>query len=120
VQSELLAKSPTADVRRYAVWFDMLPGDARWRWDGGGLTDPRVQHFWDEHKKIGTWFSENLTDSDSPTWDFYALYPPDARDLASPTSMGGPIIGRRDALQAALDWMLASADRPIAAQVDPT
>jgi hypothetical protein len=120
VQNEILAKNPTADVRVYAVWFDMFPGDARWRWDGGGLTDPRVQHFWDEQKSVGMWFSDNLTDSDSPTWDFYALYSPDARDLASPTSMGGSIISRREALQAALSTMLARADQPLAAEVHPT
>jgi hypothetical protein len=106
VQNEILDKNPTADVRVYVVWFDMFPGDARWRWDGGGMTDPRVLHFWDEQKTVGSWFSANLTDRGSPTWDFYVLYGPDAPDLASPSSMGGTILGRRDALQAALRPLL--------------
>jgi hypothetical protein len=107
VQHEFLNKNPSADIRVYAVWFNMFPGDARWRWDGGGLTDPRVLHFWDEHKTVGTWFSMNLTDRDEPTWDFYALYEPSTPDLRSPSSMGGTIVDRRDTLQAALTAMLA-------------
>jgi hypothetical protein len=102
VQNEILSKNPSADLRVYVVWFNMFPGDARWRWDGDGMTDPRVTHFWDEQKTIGTWFSTNLTDRGSPTWDFYALYRPDTPDLVSPSSMGGTIIGRRDELQTAL------------------
>ena len=102
MQNEILSTNPSADLRVYAVWFDMYPGDARWRWDGDGMTDPRVAHFWDEQKAVGTWFSANLTHRGSPTWDFFAVYPPDAADLSAPTKMGGTIIGRRNELQAAL------------------
>jgi hypothetical protein len=108
VQNEILTKHPAADLDVYVVWFDMYPGDARWRWDGGGLTDPRVTHFWDEDKTVGTWFSPNLTHRKAPTWDFFALYPAGARDLASPGSTGGTIIGDRDELQSALGPILAS------------
>ncbi len=107
MQNEILAKSPSADLRVYAVWFNMYPGDARWRWDGDGLVDSRVVHFWDEQKTIGTWFSTNLTHRGSPTWDFYALYPPGARDLAAPSSMGSTIIARRDQLSASLQPLIA-------------
>ena len=93
----------------YVVWFNMYPGDARWRWDGDGLTDPRVTHYWDEQKTVGTWFSANLTGRDSPTRDFYALYAPDARDLSAPSTMGGSIISRRAALQSALEPVLATS-----------
>jgi hypothetical protein len=113
VQNEILNKHQTADLDVYVVWFNMYPGDARWRWDGDGLTDPRVTHFWDEQKTVGTWVSENLTHRGSPTWDFYALYPPDARDLSSPSSMGGTIIGRRTALESALGGLLAAVRAPL-------
>jgi hypothetical protein len=109
VQSDILSNYPTADLDVYVVWFNMYPGDARWRWDGGGIIDPRVVHYWDESKSVGTWFSANLTGRGSPTWDFYALYPPDARDLSKPTSMGGTIISRRAELQSALGPLLATA-----------
>lgn len=108
MQNELLSKNPSADVRVYAIWFDMFPGDARWRWDGDGMTDPRVAHFWDEQKTVGTWFSAHLTNRGSPTWDFYALYRTDALDLTSPSSMGGTIINRRAELQTALRSLQAS------------
>src|SRR5258708_1028759 len=91
----------------WVVFSSMFPCDARWRWDGVGMADSRVMHLWDEQKTVGTWFSANLTQRDSPTWDFYALYRPDARDLASQSSMGGTIISRHDELQAALMPLLA-------------
>ena len=108
MQNEILSKHPAADLDVYVVWFNMFPGDARWRWDGDGMTDPRVVHYWDEQKSVGTWFSANLTRRGSPTWDFYALYAPDARDLAAPSSMGGTIISRRAELQSALSPVLAA------------
>ena len=109
MQNEILSKHPAADLDVYVVWFNMFPGDARWRWDGDGMTDPRVVHYWDEQKRVGTWFSANLTGRGSPTWDFYAVYPPDTHDLSTPSSMGGSIIGRRAQLQSALDPFLATS-----------
>jgi hypothetical protein len=106
VQNDILANNSAADLRVYAVWFNMYTGDARWRWDGDGLVDPRVAHFWDEQKTVGNWFSTNLTHRGSPTWDFYALYAPDARDLNAPLSMGGTIINRRDQLNTSLRPLL--------------
>jgi hypothetical protein len=102
VQKNILASDPNADLRVYSVWFDMYPGDARWRWDGGGLTDPRVTHYWDEQKSVGSWFSTNLTYEKAPTWDFYALYDGEAKDLNKPMSMGGSIIGERSELASAV------------------
>ena len=37
MQHQILQKDPTADLKVYAVWFNMYPGDARWRWDGESL-----------------------------------------------------------------------------------
>jgi hypothetical protein len=96
----------------YAVWFNMLYGDSRDRWDGDGMTDPRVTHFWDQQKTVGNWFSQNVTHARGTMWDFYALYTPDARDLAAPTSFaggaqgGGTIIGHHDQLAAAIARLL--------------
>jgi hypothetical protein len=109
VQNDILNNYPAADLDVYVVWFNTYPGDAPWRWDGGGMTDRRVVHYWDEQKSVGTWFSANLTGRGSPTWDFYVLYPPDARDLSKPTSMVGTIISRRAELQSALGPLLATA-----------
>ena len=96
----------------YVVWFNMLFGDSRDRWDGDGLVDPRVRHFWDEQKVVGNWYSANITHGKGTTWDFYALYGPDATWDANPpraVSQGGTIIGRRDQLQTAISPLLRTA-----------
>jgi hypothetical protein len=80
----------------------MLFGDSRSRWDGDGMVDPRVVHLWDEQKVVGNWFSANVTHARGTTWDFYALYDPQASSLSTPISTGGTIIGHREQLQAAL------------------
>jgi hypothetical protein len=108
VQQEILSKNSQADLRVYAVWFNMLFGDSRGAWTGDGLVDPRVRHFWDEQKAVGNWFSANVTHRGGTTWDFYALYPPEARDLATPASMGGTIIGRHSRLESTIAPLLAS------------
>jgi hypothetical protein len=102
VQHQVLDANPAANLQVYAVWFNMLYGDSRDGWDGNGLTDQRVLHFWDEQKLVGNWFSTNVTHARGTTWDFYALYGPDAGGLAAPASMGGAIIARRDQLQSAI------------------
>jgi hypothetical protein len=106
VHSEILSKHPQVDLQVYAVWFNMLFGDSRGAWDGDGLDDPRVLHFWDEQKVVGNWFSTNVTRNPGTTWDFYALYGADAVDLAKPLSMGGTIISQREKLAAAIKPLL--------------
>jgi hypothetical protein len=95
----------------YAVWFNMLYGDSRDSWDGAGMTDARVQHFWDQQKVIGNWFSSVLQREET-TWDFYAVYGPDATWGADPPkalSQGGTIISRTNQLQLAINPLLRAA-----------
>jgi hypothetical protein len=92
----------------YAVWFDMLFGDDRSKWDGDGMADPRVSHLWDEQKTVGTWYSANVTHRGQTTWDFYALYATDARDLGAPLAMGGTIIGDHERLVASIRPLLTA------------
>ena len=87
----------------------MLFGDSRDRWDGDGLVDPRVRHFWDEHKLVGNWYSASVLHHAGTTWDFYAVYGPDATWSSEPPraiSQGATIISHRDQLQAALAPLL--------------
>ncbi len=76
------------------------------------MTDPRVVHLWDEQKVVGNWFSANVTHAQGTTWDFYALYGPEASDLSTPVSKGGTIIGRHEELQEAVQKLLGSAATP--------
>lgn len=114
VQHDLLAKYPKADVRVYAIWFDMFPGDARDTWPPNLLTDSRVVQWWDEPKAVGTFFGSSkpklqprLTADSNGTggnilWDSYLLFGTDARWDDFPTGLrqwGRTIVAARDTLR---------------------
>ena len=61
-QENLLATHTKSDVRVFAIWFKMYPGDNIDTWPRMLLRDPRVQHRWDEPKAAGRWFLEHLKD----------------------------------------------------------
>lgn len=51
------------------------------------ITDPRVEHFWDEQKVVGRWFAKQdnpQADDSDIVWDAYLLYGPDAQWNARP------------------------------------
>ena len=109
MQQEILDKNVSPNLRIYAIWFNMLAGDSREGWDGGGLIDPRVVHFWDEQKVVGNWFAAQVTQSHGTDWDVYFLYGPQARWDSQPSpliSSGGTIIGKRTQLQASIAPLL--------------
>lgn len=108
MQDEILAKNPTPNLRVYTVWFDMLFGDSRSKWDGDGMADPRVVHYWDEKKVVGNWYSANVTHRQDTTWDFFALYGPNATDLTKPLDRGSTIIGSHADLAASIRPLLAA------------
>jgi len=114
VQNELLAKYPEADLRVYAVWFNMYPGDMRSRWPPDLLTDARAIHRWDEAKAVGQWYAP-VTASIRPElaagsrwqdgtilWDAYLLYGAEAKWSDAPTTglirWGRTIVAGRDTL----------------------
>jgi hypothetical protein len=117
VQKELLAKYPTADMRVYAVWFNMYPGDARSKWPPSLLTDARVTHRWDERKLAGRWYGERAASMRSQLtpeskwegeilWDSYLLYGADAKWDDAPTDLihwGRSIVAGRETLRQDLD-----------------
>lgn len=113
MQNELLNRYPDANLRVYAVWFDMYPGDARSKWPASLLTDERVTHLWDEGKLVGRWYGERATTMRSRLsagsawngqilWDSYLLYAGDAQWTDAPTNLiqwGRTIVAGREALQ---------------------
>jgi hypothetical protein len=77
-------------LRVYAIWFNMYPGDSRQRWPNALLTDARVRHYWDSERTIGQLYlqllpamwpkrSPDVTVPEADAlWDAYMLYRPEA------------------------------------------
>jgi hypothetical protein len=105
VRTNVLDAHPSARLRVYVVWFDMLPGDDR-RWtDLQVLNDRRVTNYWDSAKATGRFYAEKVNGYPGVEWDSYFLYGPDARwsDTPAPQlSSGGSVLGASDQLAAAV------------------
>jgi hypothetical protein len=96
VQSDILDRNQAANVHVYVVWFKMLAGDSRQRWDAAVISDPRAVHLWDQNRAAGQWFATNVDQTGYIAWDVYYLYGPDARWDGRPgplVSSGSTIIG---------------------------
>lgn len=119
MQEELLAANTDADLRVYAVWFEMFPGDARQGWPSEVITNERVRHYWDEEKALGSWYGDRIGDmksqlvpesrgvgDDAILWDAYLVYGPEARWAEVPTGLrrwGRTVIGTRESLRSAVE-----------------
>lgn len=123
MQTELLEKYPAAQLRVYAVWFNMYPGDSRSKWPATLLSDSRVIHRWDEPKAVGTWYATRTTSmrpqltpgskwGDGPVlWDSFLLYGEDGQWDDAPTSLihwGRTIAAGRETLRADFEKLFAS------------
>ena len=112
-----MAKHPKAELRVYAVWFNMVWRDSRARWRSDLLTDPRVTHFWDERRETGRWFLDEVTRREGAQveWDAYFVYPPSARWDAAPaplTGWGRTVLGNQEGLRRALLPLLEIPPKP--------
>jgi len=91
----------------------MYRGDARSAWPASLLTDPRVVHFWDEQKVVGTWFGKQPDytglSNGSVLWDAFLLYGAEARWDDKPShliSTGRTIVAKREELRKSLPPLL--------------
>jgi hypothetical protein len=122
VQEELLAKRKNADVRVYAIYFEVVHDDegAKSRVDPRTLFgDSRVRVFWDESRVAGRWFDENVTklgerqgEQGRVEWDAFILYGQDAKWGEEPPdaiSWGRTVYEERERLAQDLDSVLGSA-----------
>jgi hypothetical protein len=102
----VLDKNRSADIRVYAVWFEVLAGDGRSLWSPELLTDERVTHLCDATAEVGRSFG----DADEYdryvrgplAWDIFFLYGPDAQWEEVPlpvVASGSTIIARKDWLK---------------------
>ncbi|HSR67597.1 MAG TPA: hypothetical protein VLU25_06615 [Acidobacteriota bacterium] len=110
MQTEILEEHPEEELEVYAVWFNMLSSDSRSGWPEDLLTDPRVQHFWDESRIAGLWYGENVTKKQQGhvEWDAYFLYGSDAvwDGEAEMISWGRTIVSTRAELKENLTRLL--------------
>jgi hypothetical protein len=121
VQEEILDKYPELDLRVYAVWYEMYPGDSPRAFPSAQklMPDARVQHFWDQPKATGRWFKANVPSDykGKIMWDAYYLYGPDVtweRTPGAPLAWGRTILETRKALLeqiAALDEVQGQRSR---------
>ena len=117
-QQHLLDDHPRAELRVYAIWFNMYPGDARSKWPGHLLTDSRVVHYWDRERVVGTRYLSHLpallerraaatmAPTDDALWDAFFVYEPGAtwqEPVPVPLSWGYPIMLTRDQLTADIE-----------------
>jgi len=110
VQHDILAAHPTAKLRVYAVWFNMLWGDSRGGWDSTLLADQRVTHYWDAQRQVGSWLGQQLVGDSTILWDHYLLFGPDARWEQAPgplLSEGGTVVATEQQLTQAIGPLLA-------------
>jgi hypothetical protein len=80
VGEHILKKYPENDIEVYAIWFNMIPGDRKDKWNPKALDDKRVRHYWDEKRVLGKWISKNVDACDhlGPIdWDSYYLFDED-------------------------------------------
>jgi hypothetical protein len=125
VQKDVLDAHKDAQLRVYAVWFDMVEGDARDRWPPELLTDRRVVHFWDEERTVGRFFarrtqSEEMENALTPNsnglgqavlWDSYLVFGPESRWEDEPGGIrrwGRTINRTRQGLLDAVNALLAA------------
>ncbi len=119
VQKEILDARPEADLRVYAIYFEMVEDDrgAKSRVKPSDLLDdPRVTSFWDDGRIAGRWFDENVTklgerqgDPDRIEWDSFILFGREARWGDTPpdhVSWGRPLVQEAGRLNADLGGVL--------------
>lgn len=99
VRENVLKKYPEAELEVYVVWFSMIPGDRKERWNPEILDDKRVTQYWDEKRVLGKWISKNIdgcTHLGPIDWDSYYLFDSDGKwseVFEGVKACGSPILG---------------------------
>ena len=111
MREQILQEYPTADIRIYAIWFNMLFSDSRSRWPEELFeNDPRVVQFWDADKRLGAWYGDHLPGATGQImWDVYALYGPNSQWTSAPShliSWSRPVVAGMDRLSSDVEAML--------------
>jgi hypothetical protein len=108
VQSNVLSRDTNAALRVLAVWVPFMSG-TRSAINPSVFPGGNVTSLWDQNAISSQWFSQHVTHSGGPTWDYYLLFPARARWGAVPgpiVSQGGPVIVQGGALLSAVRPLL--------------
>ena len=99
----MFEKYPDSELKTYVVWYNMIPGDSKKRWNDKLITDSSAKHFWDEEKNVGNWIGKHVKTCKhlgDTAWDAYFLFGEDAiweGDTLGPIEgCGTPIIANPD------------------------
>ena len=102
--------NPEANIQVYAVWFNMLPNDARQRVDLNLIPDPRTTQLWDEQRLAGRFFAENEGfNFGQIAYDVYYLYGTGAEWNLNPAPLVSSeytILGKKNQLPDDLNGLL--------------
>lgn len=91
IQEYALKRNPAFDVKVYAVWYEMYPGDSPDDFPAARklMPDRRVTHYWDRAKAVGRWFHgfvpSNVTGDIE--WDAFYLFDKDAAWTDKPSRL---------------------------------
>ena len=108
MQSNILSRDTSSDLRVLAVWVPFLSG-TRSAINPSVLPGGNVTSLWDQNAVSSQWFSQHVTHQQGPTWDYYLLFSSRARWGAVPgpiVSQGGPVLVQGGALLSAVRPLL--------------
>ena len=126
IQEYALKRNPTLDVKVYAVWYEMYPGDSPDDFPAARtlMPDRRVSHYWDPGKDVGRWFygfvPSNVTGEIE--WDAFYLFDKTAVWTDKPTALltsGRTILQERRNLTSKIAELLGHAPTTVDEPVDP-
>jgi hypothetical protein len=126
IQEYVLKRNPDLDVKVYAVWYEMYPGDSPDDFPEARkqMKDKRVTHYWDDSKDVGRWYFTAVPgDYKGPIqWDAFYLYGADSVWEDQPTSLltwGRTILEDRKNLTAQIASLTGAAPAADDYQVPP-
>lgn len=123
VQTNILEAMPDAELRVYAVFFEITAGDAGAKQSVNPrelLDDPRVTLYWNENRSAGRWFDVHVTrlgertgEQERIEWDAFILYGADAEWTEEPPrtiSWGRPVVQEKQRLLRDLEAALSRSE----------
>lgn len=107
-----MEKYSDTELKTYVVWLPILPSDNRGAWSDELITQPGVQHFWDQKRVSGKWITKNVDACVSigpVAWDSFYLFDGSAEwndELGPMIACGAPVIVNAGTLAAEAEKLL--------------